>query len=98
MLLNNKQIKYLKSLAVNIQPKYQIGKNEVTDNTLDLFDKALTKNELIKVSVNTSVKEEKVEFANKIAEALNCEIVQIVGNNITLFRKNLKDGTIHLPN
>lgn len=98
MLLNNKQIKYLKSLANSIDAKYQIGKNEITETSLDMLDKALKKNELIKVSVNSSVKEEKEAFAKILSENLHAEVVQILGNTITLFRKNLKDGKIHLPN
>lgn len=97
-MLNNKQIKYLKSLAHSIESKYQIGKNEVTDNTILLLENAIKKHELIKVSVNTSVAEEKEAFATLLERKLHCEVVQILGNTITLFRKNLKDGKIHLPN
>ena len=91
-MLNSKQIKYLKSLANTLEAKYQIGKNNITDNTIELLDNALKKNELIKVSVNSSVKEEKEEIYQILKNRLYCEVVQIVGNVITLFRKNLKDG------
>ena len=92
-MLNSRQIRYLKGLANSLESKYQIGKNEVGDSTIALLDKALTKHELIKVSVNPSVADDK-----KAIEPLHCELIQIVGNVITLFRKNLKDGKIHLPN
>ena len=97
-MLSSKQIRYLKSLAMTLDTKYQIGKNEVGDNTILLLENAIKKHELIKVSVNTSVAEEKRIFAEQISEKLHCEVVQIIGNTITLFRKNLKDGKIHLPN
>lgn len=97
-MLNSRQIKYLKSLANKLDSKYQIGKNEISHNTIVLLDQALKKNELIKVSVLNSVKEEKIKIAHELEEQLKCEVVQIVGNMITLFRKNLKDGKIHLPN
>lgn len=97
-MLNNKQLKYLKSLANNIDSKYQIGKNEVSDNTILLLENAIKKYELIKISVNTSVAEEKQYFAKIICEKLHAELVQVLGNTITIFRKNLKDGKIHLPN
>ena len=85
-MLNSKQIKYLKSLANTIEAKYQIGKNNISDNTIELLDNALKKNELIKVSVNAAVKEEKEEI-----------FIILFLASITLFRKNLKDGKIHLP-
>ena len=96
-MLNSKQIKYLKSLANTLDSKYQIGKNEVSDNTILLLDNALKKHELIKVSVNTSVAEDKKMISEMLKDKLKCEVVQIVGNMITLFRKNLKDSKIHLP-
>ena len=96
-MLNSKQIKYLKSLANTIEAKYQIGKNNISDNTIELLDNALKKNELIKVSVNASVKEEKEEISIVLKDRLYCEVVQIVGNVITQFRKNHKDGKIYLP-
>lgn len=97
-MLNNKQIKYLKGLANTLDSKYQIGKNEISDTNLDLLDKALTANELIKVQVQKSVADDKKELASILEEKLHCEVVQIIGSVIVLFRKNLKDGKIHLPN
>ena len=97
-MLSTKQIKYLKSLANTLESKYKIGKNEISHNTIVLLDNALKKHELIKVSLNNTVSEEKHQIAESLSEQLHCEVVQIVGNVITLFRKNLKDGKIHLPN
>ncbi len=97
-MLNNKQIKYLKGLANTLDSKYQIGKNEISDTNIDLLDKALTANELIKVQVQKSVADDKKELASILEEKLHCEVVQIIGSVIVLFRKNLKDGKIHLPN
>ncbi len=97
-MLNNKQIKYLKGLANTLESKYQIGKNEISSTNLDLLDKALTAHELIKVSVQKSVSDDKDELASVLEEKLHCEVVQKIGSVIVLFRKNLKDGKIHLPN
>ncbi|MGN1295178.1 MAG: YhbY family RNA-binding protein [Bacilli bacterium] len=96
-MLNNKQIKYLRGLANSLDAKYQIGKNEISDQLISMLDKALTSNELIKISLQKSVVEDKNEIASILQEALKCEVVQIIGGVIILFRKNLKDGKIHLP-
>ena len=53
---------------------------------------------LIKVSVQKSVSDDKDELASVLEEKLHCEVVQKIGSVIVLFRKNLKDGKIHLPN
>lgn len=96
-MLNNKQIKYLRGLANPLEAKYQIGKNEISDQLIEMLDKALTAHELIKVSLQKAIVEDKNEIAEILQDSLKCEIVQIIGGVIILFRKNLKDGKIHLP-
>ena len=55
----------------------------------------------MKLSNNDSLlylgEEDKNEIASILEEELHCEVVQIIGGVIILFRKNLKDGKIHLP-
>lgn len=96
-MLNKNQIKFLKSLSNTIDNKYQIGKNEINDTQLEMLSHALDKYELIKISVNQSVAEQKKEFANQLVEYLHAELIQIVGNVITIYRKNLKEPKIRLP-
>lgn len=96
-MLNKNQIKFLKSLANTLDMNYQIGKNEITSTQLEMLSNALDKYELIKVSVNHSVSEQKKEYAEEISDALHAELIQIVGNVITIYRKNLKEPKIKLP-
>ena len=98
-MLNSKQIKYLKGLANQLKAKYQIGKNLISETNIDLLDKALTKNELIKISVMKGFDQDIEEAANDLAEALNAEVIQVIGGVIVLFRKNLNlsESKIHLP-
>ncbi len=99
-MLNSKQIKYLKGLANQLKSKYQLGKNLIGETNLDLLDKALTKNELIKVSIMKGFDQDINEAANELGNALNAEVVQVIGGVIVLFRKNLNnsESKIHLPN
>lgn len=96
-MLNKSQIKFLKSLSNTIDNKYQIGKNEINDTQLEMLSHALDKYELIKISVNQSVAEQKKVFASQLVEYLHAELIQIVGNVITIYRKNLKEPKIRLP-
>ena len=99
-MLNSKQIKYLKGLANQLKSKYQLGKNLIGETNLDLLDKALTKNELIKVSIMKGFDQDINVAANELGNALNAEVVQVIGGVIVLFRKNLNnsESKIHLPN
>ena len=98
-MLNSKQIKYLKGLANQLQSKYQLGKNLISDNNIDLLDKALTKNELIKISVMKGFDKDIKEAAEELSLELHAELVQVIGGVIVLFRKNLnnQESKIHLP-
>ena len=98
-MLNSKQVKYLKGLANTLKSKYQLGKNLINENNIDLLDKALTKNELIKVSIMKGFDQDINEAAEELSVALNAEVVQVIGGVIVLFRKNLNnnESKIHLP-
>ena len=96
-MLTKNQIRYLRSLANTCENKYQIGKFEISDTVIDLLDKALLKHELIKVVVNQSVSDNKSDYAYLLSEALHCELIQIIGNVIVLYRKTLKEPKIILP-
>ena len=59
-MLTGKQRSYLKGLANEIDPIFQVGKNGITDNFIKQIDEALEARELIKVNVlNNSLLEAK---------------------------------------
>lgn len=93
-MLNNKNRKYLKSLANTCHNRYQIGKEEITKTSIDLLDKALTAYELIKIDVLNTVKSSISEISLDLSSKLNAEIVQIIGKVIVLYRKNEKSPKI----
>ena len=96
-MLSKTQIKYLKGLGAKLTIKYQIGKNEITDTLLDMLSKALDSHELIKITLNKVISEEKEYIADVLSNELHCELIQIIGSTIILYRKNLKNPKITLP-
>ena len=96
-MLSKTQIRYLKGLGAKLQIKYQVGKNEVTDTLLDMLSKALDSHELIKITLNKVVSEEKEYIADVLVSELHAELIQIIGSTIILYRKNLKNPKITLP-
>ena len=95
-MLTNEQKKQLKAIGMTIKTKYQLGKNGITDNLIDVLNKALTANELIKVSVLRGSKQPLMEIALDLSSKLNAEVVQMIGNNILLFRLNKNNSKIRL--
>lgn len=95
--MTSKQRAYLRSLANNIPSIFQVGKNGISDNFIKQIDSALEARELIKLNVLETSPDEITDIANSLAKNTNSELVQILGNRITLFRVRKKDSKINLP-
>lgn len=95
-MLSSNDKKTLKSIANTLENKYQLGKNGILDTAVDMFDKALTANELIKIDVMKSVTAEIMELALDLSSKLNAEVVNVIGRTILLYRKNPKNSKIKL--
>ena len=93
-MLSSSDKKTLKSLANTLEHKYQLGKSGITDTAIDMFDKALTANELIKIDVMKSVTTEIMELALDLSSKLKAEIVNVIGRTILLYRRNPKNQKI----
>jgi len=95
-MLNNHQKAQLKGLASNLDIKYQIGKNEISDSLLTVLDNGLRAHELIKIDVMKGYTGSINELAINLAVQLSSEVVQVVGRVIILYRKNKEKPIIKL--
>jgi len=86
-MLTSKQRQNLKALAHSLDPVVHIGKNGLTEQSLDTIDKALTDHQLIKVKF-LDFKDEKNNFASLIEERTGAVLIDVIGNVIILFREN----------
>ena len=89
-MLTNKQKNYLRKEANALPSFFQVGKEGLSQNTIEVIEKALFANELIKISLLKACEEPKSQVALDIASATKCEIVQIVGRTIILYRPSKK--------
>ena len=98
-MLTGKQRAYLRGLANEISPIFQIGKNGVEKNFLIQVSQALEARELIKIKVLENSGLETRETSDMICKALKCEGIQAIGNKIVLYKQssNLKKRKIELP-
>lgn len=95
-MINNRQKAQLKGLASNLNIKYQIGKNELTDSLVNVLDNALKAHELIKIDIMKGYTESLHELAINLSIKLQAEVVQVVGRVIILYRKNKDNPKIKL--
>ena len=77
--MTTKQRAYLKGLAMNIDPIFQIGKGGLTTEYLEGVEEALEARELIKINVLKNCMDEPKELAYAIAENTLSEVVQVIG-------------------
>ncbi len=95
--MKGKQKRYLRSLAVNEPPIFQIGKGGVSDGMVDRLSEALEARELIKIRVLNNSGESAGELAPAVAAATQSRLIQVIGHNIVLYRRSRKNPRIELP-
>ncbi|MEK2456142.1 ribosome assembly RNA-binding protein YhbY [Tetragenococcus halophilus] len=91
MELRGKQKSFLKSQAHHLQPIFQIGKGGLNDQLIVQIGEALEKRELIKVSLLQNTDEEASEVAALLEEKLDCQIVQIIGRVLVIFKTSTQE-------
>jgi RNA-binding protein len=96
-MLTGKQRSYLRSLANNIQPIFQVGKGGINDNMIKQFSDALEARELIKASVLKNAECDTKIVSEEIAELTQSEIVQVIGSKFVLYKQSEKRSVIELP-
>lgn len=94
--LTSKQRAYLKGLATNMDPIYQIGKESLTTEIVKGLDDALEARELIKVSVQKNCEDDVRSIADTAAERTRSAAVQVIGRKFVLYRP-AKKPKIELP-
>ena len=97
--MTSKQRAYLKGLAMNIDPVFQIGKSSLTPEITQAVDEALEARELIKITVLKNCLDDGSAIASTLAERTHSEVVQVIGRKIVLYKpaKEEKKRKIILP-
>ena len=96
--MTSKQRAYLKGLAMNIDPIFQIGKASISPTLIEALNDALVARELIKVSVLQNCGDNPKELAQIVAERTHAEVVQVIGKKIILYKEGKKEKKkIELP-
>ena len=95
-MLNSSERARLRSLAQNLNPIFQIGKNGVGDNQVNDILDALAVHELIKISVLKSAETPTKLILDEVCERTGAEPVQAIGNKIVIYKRSDKDGIEHV--
>jgi RNA-binding protein len=96
-MLTGKQRAYLRKLAHNIDPVFQVGKNGVEATFLKQVEEILEKRELIKIKVLENSGLEAREVSDMICEEVGCEGIQAIGSKLVLYKESKKNPQIEIP-
>ncbi|MDD3361036.1 MAG: ribosome assembly RNA-binding protein YhbY [Hespellia sp.] len=89
--MTTKQRAYLKSLAMKIDPIFQVGKSSMTPTLTAAIAEALEARELIKISVLQNCADDPKEIAQMVGERTRSQVVQVIGKKIILYKEGKDD-------
>ena len=84
--LSSSDRSFLRSQAHHLEPVVLIGKNGISDGTVEAVNKALEARELIKIKFR-EFKDNKQSISDEIAASVNCQVVGMIGHTVILFRQ-----------
>lgn len=96
-MLTGKQKRHLKSMGIVLVPVVQIGKGGLVDTVIESAAAALKARELIKARVLRNCPEDPAEAFSVLAAETGAELVQVIGRNAILFKRNEEKPKIELP-
>jgi RNA-binding protein len=84
-------------MGQKLEPVVMMGKEGVTPTVVQAAQEAIKKRELIKVRVLQNCMEEPEDAITMLAERADVNLVQIIGRNGLLFKRNHEKPKIELP-
>lgn len=95
--MTSKQRAYLKGLAMNLNPIFQVGKSSLTPEFVAAISESFNTKELIKIAVLKNCFDDPNEIAQMVAERTHSQVVQVIGKKIVLYKPDKKNPKIELP-
>lgn len=97
MTLTDKQRRYLRGLAHDLQPVIMVGNSGLTEGVARETERALNDHELIKLKVRVGNREGRDEIVRQLAERTLSGIVQRIGHVAVLYRARADLPRIVIP-
>lgn len=95
--MTSKQRAYLKGLAMNVEPAFQIGKSSLTPEVTEAVREAFNTRELLKIAVLKNCIDDPKMIAQILAERTGSQVVQVIGKKIVLYKESKEHKKIELP-
>ena len=82
---------------MSLEPAVFLGKSSLTDAVVAEVRTALHTRELVKVKLLESVTGDRHDVSAALAKAADAELVQVIGRNALLYRRNEESPRDQLP-
>ncbi len=95
MSLNSHQRQFLKAQAHSLNPVVMMGNDGLSEAVIKELESSIAHHELVKIKLNAG--EGRKEQAQMAAEAVNAELVSVIGRTAVLFRQDPENSRFILP-
>lgn len=95
-MLTSKQRSKLKSLAANLDPVGQVGKEGIGENMLKSFSDCLDARELIKIQILENADGSPEQLGRNLAALLGADCVIVIGRKAVLYRRSPRKNFKHI--
>ncbi len=97
MTLTSKQRAFLKGLAADLEPVFQIGKSSVSPEVVTAISETFNTHELVKITVLKNCLDDVNEVARTVSERTRSDLVQVIGRKFVLYKPFKDEPKIILP-
>lgn len=95
-MITPKQRAILRGLSNTLDPVLQIGKDGITEGTKMQADALFESRELFKIKVLKNCDVSAKEISEQFVKIFNCEVVQVIGNKISVYRHSSRNNIKHI--
>ena len=95
-MITTKQRAFLRGRGNALEPVMQIGKEGLSENSIDAINALLEARELIKISVLNNCELSAKEMMKEICQMTKAEPVQVIGSKVIVYRKSSKKDFKHI--
>ena len=96
--INSSTRKKYRQIGHHLRPIVTVGNSGITGGVIDEMQRALHDHELIKVKLNIEKKSERAREVKDLSSTLDAHLIQLIGKNALLYKKNLSAKGSSLSN
>ena len=89
-MITTKQRAFLRGLGNALEPVMQIGKEGLSENSVEAIEALLEARELVKITILNNCEYSPKEMMAQICEANSAEPVQVIGRKVIVYRRSSK--------